>query len=53
MGFFRGERNWLMLFAGGEPTILRVEDSALRNVMAAVETYPASRSSGDQKRLES
>jgi hypothetical protein len=38
MGFFRGERNWLLLFAGGEPTILRVEDSALRTVLPAIET---------------
>jgi hypothetical protein len=39
MGFLRGERNWLMFFAGGEPTILRVEDSALRTVLPAIETH--------------
>jgi eukaryotic-like serine/threonine-protein kinase len=37
MGFLRGERNWLILLTSGEPVILRIEDSALRTVLTAIE----------------
>jgi hypothetical protein len=37
MGFLRGERNWIVLFTDGEPVILRLEDSALRTVLPALE----------------
>jgi len=37
MGFLRGERNWLILLSAGEPIILRIEDSALRTVLPAIE----------------
>jgi hypothetical protein len=37
MGFLRGERNWIVLITGGEPVILRIEDSALRTVLPAIE----------------
>jgi hypothetical protein len=37
MGFLRGERNWVILLTGGEPVILRIEDSAMRTVLPAIE----------------
>ncbi len=37
MGFLRGERNWIILLTGGEPVILRIEDSAMRTVLPALE----------------
>jgi serine/threonine protein kinase len=37
MGFFRGDRNWIILITGGEPVIFRIEDSALRTVLPAIE----------------
>jgi serine/threonine-protein kinase len=37
MGFLRGERNWIVLLTAGEPVILRIEDSALRTVLPALE----------------
>jgi hypothetical protein len=37
MGFLRGERNWIILLSGGEPVILRIEDSALRTVLPALQ----------------
>ena len=37
MGFFRGERNWLILFTDGAPVILRFEDAALRTALPALE----------------
>jgi hypothetical protein len=37
MGFLRGERNWIVLLTSGEPVILRIEDSALRTVLPAIE----------------
>jgi eukaryotic-like serine/threonine-protein kinase len=37
MGFLRGERNWIIFLTNGEPVILRVEDSALRTVLPAIE----------------
>jgi hypothetical protein len=37
LGFFRGERNWIILLTGGEPVILRIEDGALRTVLPAIE----------------
>ena len=35
LGFFRGERNWLILMTGSEPLIIRLEDSGLRTVLPA------------------
>jgi hypothetical protein len=37
MGFLRGERNWIVLLTSGAPVILRIEDSALRTVLPAIE----------------
>jgi hypothetical protein len=37
MGFFRGERNWIILLTSGEPVIMRIEDSALKTVLPALE----------------
>ena len=37
MGFLRGERNWVILLTSGEPVILRIEDSALRTVLPALQ----------------
>jgi hypothetical protein len=37
MGFLRGERNWIILLTSGEPVIMRIEDSALRTVLPALE----------------
>jgi serine/threonine-protein kinase len=36
-GFFRGDRNWLILLTAKDPVIFRVEDSSLQQVLAAVE----------------
>jgi len=35
LGFFRGERNWLILLTKADPVIIRVEDSDLRTVLPA------------------
>ena len=35
LGFFRGERNWLILLTKAEPVIIRVEDSDLKAVLPA------------------
>ena len=35
LGFFRGERNWLILMTSSEPLIMRLEDSGLRTVLPA------------------
>jgi hypothetical protein len=37
MGFLRGERNWIILLSSGEPVIMRIEDSALKTVLPALE----------------
>ncbi len=37
MGFFRGDRNWLILLTKGEPVFLRFEDGDRRAVLTAVE----------------
>jgi serine/threonine-protein kinase len=37
MGFLRGERNWVILLTSGEPVILRIEDSALKTVLPALQ----------------
>jgi serine/threonine protein kinase len=37
MGFLRGERNWIILLTQGDPVILRIEDSALRTVLPALQ----------------
>jgi len=37
MGFLRGDRNWIVLLTAGEPVILRIEDSALKTVLPAIE----------------
>ncbi len=35
LGFFRGERNWLILLTKSEPVIIRLEDSDLKTVLPA------------------
>jgi serine/threonine protein kinase len=37
LGFFRGERNWVILLTHGEPIIFRIEDSALKTVLPAIQ----------------
>jgi hypothetical protein len=37
MGFLRGDRNWIILMTSGDPVILRVEDSALKTVLPALQ----------------
>ncbi len=37
LGFLRSERNWVILLTGGEPVIFRIEDSALRTVLPALQ----------------
>ena len=37
MGFFRGDRNWLILLTAGDPLIIRLEDSNLKAVLPAVQ----------------
>ncbi len=37
LGFLRSERNWVILVTGGEPVIFRIEDSALRTVLPALQ----------------
>jgi serine/threonine-protein kinase len=37
MGFLRGDRNWVILLTSGDPVILRIEDSALRTVLPALQ----------------
>jgi hypothetical protein len=39
LGFFRGERNWIILLTRNEPVILRIEDSALRTVLPALQEH--------------
>ena len=39
LGFFRSERNWVILFSGGEPTFIRVEDGSLRAILPAIESH--------------
>ncbi len=39
LGFFRSERNWVILFSGGEPTFLRIEDGSLRTILPAIESH--------------
>ena len=36
LGFFRGDRNWLILLTAGEPLIIRLEDSNLQKVLPAL-----------------
>ena len=37
LGFFRGERNWLILITSGDPVFLRFDDKDRRAVLAAAE----------------
>ena len=37
MGFFRGDRHWLILLSAGEPLIIRLEDAHLQKVLPAVQ----------------
>nr|MBA2259787.1 hypothetical protein [Acidobacteriota bacterium] len=37
MGFFRGERNWVILTTQGAPIFIRFEDSALKTVLPAIQ----------------
>ena len=37
MGFLRGDRNWVILLTSGEPVILRIEDSAMKTVLPALQ----------------
>jgi serine/threonine-protein kinase len=37
LGFFRGERNWVVLLSSGEPVIFRIEDSAMKTILPALQ----------------
>jgi hypothetical protein len=37
LGFLRGDRNWVILLTGGEPVIFRIEDTALRTILPALQ----------------
>ena len=37
MGFFRGERNWVIFLSNSEPLIIRLEDGDLKNVLPAIQ----------------
>jgi hypothetical protein len=37
LGFFRGDRNWLILLNAGEPLIIRLEDSNIQKILPAVQ----------------
>ena len=37
MGFLRGDRNWIILLTSGEPVIMRIEDSAMKTVLPALQ----------------
>jgi serine/threonine protein kinase len=39
LGFFRSERNWVILFSNGDPTFIRVEDGNLRAILPAIESH--------------
>lgn len=37
LGFFRGERNWVIFLSNGEPLIIRLEDGDLKDVLPAIQ----------------
>jgi eukaryotic-like serine/threonine-protein kinase len=37
MGFFRGERNWVIFLSNSEPLIIRLEDDDLKSVLPAIQ----------------
>jgi hypothetical protein len=37
LGFLRGDRNWVVLLTSGGPVILRIDDSALKTVLPALQ----------------
>ena len=39
MGFFRGERNWLILLSNSEPLIIRLDDGDLKTVLPAIQEH--------------
>jgi serine/threonine protein kinase len=39
LGFFRSDRNWVILFSHGEPTFIRIEDGSLPTVLPAIESH--------------
>ena len=39
LGFFRSDRNWVILFSHGEPTFIRIEDGSMRTVLPAIESH--------------
>jgi hypothetical protein len=39
LGFFKSERNWVILFSNGEPTFIRIDDGSLRAVLPAIENH--------------
>ena len=39
LGFFRSDRNWVILFSHGEPTFIRIEDGSVRTVLPAIESH--------------
>jgi hypothetical protein len=39
LGFFKSDRNWVILFSNGDPTFLRIDDGNLRAVLPAIENH--------------
>ena len=39
LGFLRSDRNWVILLSHGEPVLLRVEDSAVKTVLPALQEH--------------
>jgi hypothetical protein len=37
LGFLRGERNWVILLSSGQPVIFRIEDSAMKTILPALQ----------------
>ena len=39
LGFFRSDRNWVILLSHSDPVIFRVEDENLRSLLPAIESH--------------
>jgi Protein kinase domain len=39
MGFFRGERNWVIFLSNSEPLIIRLDDGDLKTVLPAIQEH--------------
>ena len=39
MGFFRGERNWVIFLSNGEPLIIRLDDGDVKTLLPAIQEH--------------